>query len=75
MNEEHIATYIYDPRLDYGVYEVYAVYECQGDRDRRNAAWYDIYDKGGACVNEDHPWYEMPTWQQIFDNYYMVEAN
>jgi hypothetical protein len=75
MNEEHIATYIYDERLDYGVYEIYAVYETEGDRDNRNVAWYDIYDKNGDCVNEDDPWYEIPTWQEVFDSYYMEQVN
>jgi hypothetical protein len=75
MNEEHVATYIYDPRLDYGVYEIYAIYDTVGDRDNRNVSWYDIYDKNGVCVNEGHPWYEMPTWQQVFDNHYMLEVN
>jgi hypothetical protein len=75
MNNEHIATYIYDERLDYGVYEVYAMYETYNDRDDRNAAWYDVYDKNGICVNEGNPYYQIPTWQEIFDNYYMEHVN
>jgi len=74
MNEEHIATYIYDPRLDYGVYEIYAVYETHPDRDKRNVSWYDIYDKNGECVNEGDPLYQMPTWQDVFDKYYMLNV-
>lgn len=75
MNDEHIATYIYDERLDYGVYEIYAVYDSMVDRDNRNVSWHDIYDKNGVCVNEGDPWYDMPTWKQVFDIYYMEYVN
>lgn len=75
MNEEHIATYIYDDRLDYGVYEIYAVYDSWQDRDNRNVSWYDVYNKNGVCVNEGDPFYELPTWQTIFDAYYMENVN
>ena len=74
-NDEHIATYIYDERLDYGVYEVYAIYETMTDRDARNVAYYDVFDKNGICVNEGDPFYQLPTWQEIFDNYYMEHVN
>lgn len=74
MNDEHIATYIYDERLDYGVYEVYAIYDSWKDRDNRNVAWYDIFDKNGVCVNEGDPFYQLPTWQEIFDQYYMTNV-
>lgn len=75
MKDEHIATYIYDERLDYGVYEVYAIYETMTDRDNRNVSWYDVYDKNGECVNEGNPFYTMPSWQYVFDKYYLVNAN
>jgi hypothetical protein len=75
MNEEHIATYIYDERLDYGVYEIYAVYDSDRDRDNRNVSWYDVYDKNGVCVNEGDPFHTMPSWQTIFDTYYMEYVN
>ena len=52
MNDEHVATYIYDPFLDYGV-----------------------YDKKGNCVNEGNPFYQFPTWQEVFDSYYMEQVN
>jgi hypothetical protein len=55
MNDEHIATYIYDERLDYGVYEVYACYDSSLDKCRRNVSHYDVYDKNGECVNEGNP--------------------
>jgi len=71
MNDEHVATYIYDPVVDYGVYEIYAIYETIQDRDNRNVSWYDVYDKNGVCVNEGNPFYTFPRWQQIFDIYYM----
>jgi hypothetical protein len=75
MTDEHIATYIYDERLDYGVYEIYAIYETYSDRDNRNVAWYDVYDKNGVCVNEGNPFYTMPSWKTIFDTYYMENVN
>lgn len=75
MNDEHIATYIYDPFLDYGVYDIYAVYDSIRDRDNRNVSYYDVYDKKGQCVNEGDPFYQMPTWQEVFDNYYMTQVN
>ncbi|NDG32294.1 hypothetical protein EB118_19735 [bacterium] len=75
MGDEHIATYIYDPRLDYGVYEVYACYDSDLDKCNRNVSFYDVYDKNGICINEGDPFYEMPTWQEVFDKYYIVRAN
>jgi hypothetical protein len=75
MNDEHIATYIYDERLDYGVYEVYACYDSALDKCRRNVSHYDVYDKNGECVNEGNPFYTIPSWQYMFDNYYMENVN
>jgi hypothetical protein len=45
------------------------------DRDNRNVSCYDIYDKIGDCLNEDDPWYEIPTWQEVFDTYYLEHVN
>ena len=75
MSDEHIATYIYDERLDYGVYEVYACYDSALDKYKRNVSHYDIYDKNGECANEGNPYYQIPTWQEVFDNYYMEHVN
>lgn len=75
MTDEHIATYIYDERLDHGVYEIYANYETPRDISNRNVSWYDIYDKNGVCVNEGNPYYTMPTWQHVFDAYYLENVN
>ncbi len=74
MNDEHVATYIYDPIVEHGVYEVYAIYETITDRDNRNVSWYDVFDKNGKCVNEGDPFYEMPSWKEIFDFYYMTRV-
>jgi hypothetical protein len=39
--------------------------------DTRNVSFYDVYNqKTGACVNEGDPFYEFPTWDDIFSNYY-----
>jgi hypothetical protein len=75
MNDEHVATYIYDPFLDYGVYDIYAVYDSRSERNRRNVSYYNVHDKKGRLVNEGEPLYQMPTWQEVFDKYYIVEAN
>ena len=75
MNEEHVATYIYDRRLEYGVYEVHAVYDTVNDKYKRNASSYLLYDKGGKCVNEGNPYYQIPTWQDIFDTHYIEKVN
>lgn len=71
MLEEHVATYIYDDRLSYGVYEVYAYYDSIRDRDNRNVSHYDIFDKNGVCVNEGSPYYSFPSWQEVFNHHYM----
>lgn len=75
MNDEHVATYIYDDRLEYGVYEIYAIYDSIRDRDNRNVSFYDVYDKAGRCVNEGDPFYKFPTWQEVFDTYYLEHVN
>lgn len=74
MNE-HIATYIYDEDKSYGVYDIYACYDSMRDYDNRNVSFYDIYDKNGVCVNEGDPFYQFPTWEEIFDTYYMEHVN
>jgi hypothetical protein len=66
MNER-VAIYIMDDIQ----YSVYACYDSLRDMDNRKVAFYDVYnDRTGICVNEGDPFYEFPTWQDIFDNYY-----
>lgn len=66
MNER-VATYI----MDDVQYDVYACYDSVRDMDIRNVSFYDVYNaKTGACVNEGDPYFDFPTWQDIFDNYY-----
>lgn len=66
MNER-LATYIMDD-VQYGVY---ACYDSLRDMDNRKVSFYDVYnDRTGAWVNEGDPFYEFPSWQTIFDNYY-----
>jgi hypothetical protein len=71
-HDEHIATYIYDPIASYGVYEIYAIYDSIEDRDNREVSYYEIFDKDGVCVTEGVLLYSIPTWQEVFDNYYSV---
>jgi hypothetical protein len=68
---EQVASYIYDQSVPYGTYNVFACYESLEDYDNRNVDYYDIYDKSGLCVNEGEPFYEFPSWQQIYDFYYL----
>jgi len=66
MNER-VAIYIMDDIQ----FSVYACYDSWYDMDNRNVAFYDVYnDKTGECVNEGDSFYEFPTWQEVFDNYY-----
>ena len=77
MNET-VAVYTYEPTVEYGVYTVVACYDSMKDYDDRKVAFYDIYDQSGLCVNEGDPFYEFPSWQQIYEFYYLpsiVEAS
>jgi hypothetical protein len=66
MNEL-VATYV----MDDVQYDIYACYDSWADMDTRNVSFYDVYNqKTGACVNEGDPFYEFPTWDDIFSNYY-----
>jgi hypothetical protein len=66
MNEK-VATYV----MDDVQYDIYASYDSWADMDTRNVSFYDVYNqKTGACVNEGDPFYEFPTWDDIFSNYY-----
>lgn len=75
MNDEHIATYLYDAEHDDGVYEVYAIYDSWSDRDDRKISFYDVFNKKGICVNEGDPFYSLPSWQDIYDLYYSKITN
>lgn len=74
MNE-HVATYYYDMHKNYGVFDIYANYETRRDFDNRNVSFYDIYDKDGVCVNEGNPFYQFPTWEEVYNTYYMEHVN
>jgi hypothetical protein len=68
---EQVASYIYDPSVPYGKYNVFAYYESLEDYDNRNVDFYDIYDESGLCVNEGNPFYELPTWKEVYEHYYL----
>jgi len=74
MNEQ-VATYYYDMDKSYGVFDIYACYDSRRDYDNRNVSFYDIYDKDGVCVNEGDPFYQFPTWEEIYESYYMEHVN
>lgn len=69
MNE-HVATYYYDMQVEYGTFDIYACYDSYNDYRDRNVSFYDVYDKAGTCVNEGDPFYQFPTFDEIFENYY-----
>jgi len=75
MNNERVATYIFDERLSYGVFDVFACYQTWKDRDNRNVDFYDVYNKNGQCVNEGDPFYQMPTWDDIYEYYYLPSVD
>lgn len=68
---ENVASYIYEPNVDYGIYNVFACYDSMEDYDKRKVSFYDVYDNSGVCVNEGEPFYEFPSWQDIYDYYYL----
>lgn len=68
---EQAASYIYDRSVPYGIYNVFACYNSLDDYDDRKVDFYDVYDDSGLCVNEGEPFYKFPTWQQIYDYYYL----
>jgi len=70
MNEL-VATYVYDKSVSYGSYDIYACYDSIRDYDKRNVSFYDVYDYSGLCVNEGDPFYEMPTWKDIYEYYWL----
>jgi hypothetical protein len=70
MNEL-AAKYIYDPFVSFGYYNIYACYDSVEDFDKRNVAFYDVYDGEGNCVNEGDPFYSFPSWNEIYDVYWL----
>ena len=70
MNEL-VATYVYDPGVNYGSYRVYACYDSLEDYDNRKVDFYDVYDINGICVNEGEPFYNFPSWNEIYEYYWL----
>ena len=68
---EQVASYIYDKSVAYGIYNVFACYDNMTDYDNRKVDFYDVYDDSGLCVNEGEPFYEFPSWQEIYNYYYL----
>lgn len=68
---EQVASYIYDKSVSYGTYNIFACYESITDYDNRKVDFYDVYDQDGFCVNEGEPFYEFPSWQQVYEFYYL----
>jgi hypothetical protein len=68
---EQVASYIYDKHGSCGIYNVFACYNSVEDYDNRKVDFYDVYDNSGLCVNEGEPFYEFPSWQDIYNYYYL----
>lgn len=69
MNEL-VAVYIYDLSVEYSKYSVYACYNNINDYDDRKVSFYDVY-QDNECVNEGEPFYEMPSWNDIYEYYWL----
>lgn len=69
MNEQ-VATYYYDMQADYGVYDIYAIYDTEKDFCERNVSYYEVYNKNGTCMNEGYPLYSFPTFLFVKVEYY-----
>ena len=70
MNEL-VAKYVYDSSVKYGYYNVYACYDSIEDFDSRKVSFYDLYDCDGNCVNEGEPFYTFPSWQEVYEYYWL----
>ena len=68
---EQVATYIYDRTVPYGIYNVFACYDSMKDYDERKVDFYDVYEDSGLCVNEGEPYYTMPSWDDVYQHYYL----
>lgn len=68
---ECVAKYVYDESISFGFYRVYACYDSVEDFDKRNVAFYDVYDSEGNCMNEGDPFYTFPTWDEIYRIYWL----
>lgn len=68
---EQVASYIYDKTIPYGTYNVFACYDSMQDYANRIVDFYDVYDESGLCVNEGEPFYDFPSWKEVFDHYYI----
>jgi len=70
MIEEHLATYIYDINDPDGVYEIYAIHDDVNDISNRKISFYDIFTKDGICVNKEDHYYNLPSWEYVYNKYY-----
>jgi len=70
MNEL-VAKYVYDQSISFGYYNVYACYDSVEDFDKRNVVFYDVYDSEGNSMNEGDPFYSFPSWDEIYDIYWL----
>jgi hypothetical protein len=75
---EVVATYIYEKLVEYGMFQICAMYQSEQDYNKRKVNTYAIYDMDGNYLNEDEILTEMPTWEYIFKNYWlpiMIDRN
>ena len=67
---EQVATYYYSPEVSFNIF---ACYDSLESYDNRKVDFYDVYTKAGECINEGDPYLEFPSWDDIYNNYYVKE--
>ncbi|NBP04361.1 MAG: hypothetical protein EBU90_30625 [Proteobacteria bacterium] len=74
MRSEHVGTYYYDMRSEHGVFDIFSCYSSNADYYSRNVSFYHVYDKTGTCLNEGNPFYQFPTWEEVYERYYLTHV-
>ena len=67
---EQVATYYYSPEVSFNIF---ACYDSLENYDNREVDFYDVYAENGECVNEGEPYFEFPSWDDIYNNHYVKE--
>ena len=53
--------------VDSAKYYLWAYYDCMNDYDNHKVGYYDLFDENGSCLNEGDPYYEFPSYKDIYD--------
>ena len=68
---ERVATYYYSLEV---IYNIFACYDSTESYDNREVDFYDVYTENGECINEGDPYYQFPSWEDVYNNYYVREG-